>query len=273
MLPASSHLSSRPKGQGLLLIWGGINPAITDEDALNDWWTKEHLPERLNLPGFQRAVRYRALNSDDGTGNYFTLYESSSVQDLASPEYLAALENPTPRTKQFMPCFAGMDRSACEVQWSQVDAAISSSTTKQARKYIMLTVLSALDDPSKIQTDLVVVLKQHLYGKTSPAIVGDTCTSIARANDEITKAGSVSKSYDNVQFTQRHGSTHDQRAGTLVALFEFCIPDASKIGTNDLFHSGWQEIFIRDLGRVGTKIEFWQIYKLMGTMNRHELKR
>lgn len=48
-----------------LILWGCIDSATTDEDALNHWWTYEHLPERLRLPGVQRARRYHALDREE----------------------------------------------------------------------------------------------------------------------------------------------------------------------------------------------------------------
>ncbi|CAO2654054.1 Nn.00g107870.m01.CDS01 [Neocucurbitaria sp. VM-36] len=266
-----SHHPSRLQGQGLLMLWGQIDPATTDEVGLNDWWTNEHLPERLNLPGFQQAHRYHTFNSKDGTSEYLTLYDSSDVQDLASPEYLVVLENPTPRTKQYMPCFAGMNRSACKVQWSEVKPATTSIKSSPAREQIMLVVLNALRQPAELLKDLILVLDKHLSNKGPPTSFGVTCTSIAEIKDAVTKAGSASKSYENVQFTQRHGSSHDRDAGTLVALFEFCIPGATEPAMEALFDDKWEESFLRDAHKVGTKIEYWQTYKLICSMSRKEL--
>ncbi|KAF2240504.1 hypothetical protein BU26DRAFT_572689 [Trematosphaeria pertusa] len=61
--PSHAHEASRKLlGSAALILWGAISPSSrTDEAALNDWWTNEHLPERLRLPGFRRARRYRGL--------------------------------------------------------------------------------------------------------------------------------------------------------------------------------------------------------------------
>lgn len=85
--PRISHLDKKEA----LILWGAIDPRATDEIALNDWWTNEHLPERLHLPGFHRARLYRALESSKGAGEYLAWYEASDIRDLASKEYLEAL--------------------------------------------------------------------------------------------------------------------------------------------------------------------------------------
>ena len=104
------------RGEGLLALWGSVDPA--QEDGFNDWYTHEHLPERLALPGFLRARRYVAdvgPVGDRSPGRYFTIYETTSVATLHSAEYLHALDHPTPATSRYMPLFAGMSRTGCRV--------------------------------------------------------------------------------------------------------------------------------------------------------------
>ncbi|KAF1848764.1 uncharacterized protein K460DRAFT_384784 [Cucurbitaria berberidis CBS 394.84] len=205
---------SRLQGQGLLVLWGRIDSAVTDEDALNDWWTNEHLPERLRLPGFQRARRYHSLDIKDGKKEYLAMYETAHAQDLASPEYLSALDNPTPRTKQFMPCLARMNRSACEVQFSEMIPATSCTKGVQVCQYLLMVVLGTLHHHPELHKDLISTLNKTLC---LSAPVGLTTTHIAEVKDDITKIGSASKSYESVQFTQRHDSSHDQNDTKIIA--------------------------------------------------------
>lgn len=119
-----SSQSCEIEKEGMLLVWGAIDRDATGENALNDWWTNEHLPERLRLPGFQHAHRYRALES----ANYLARYEVSDVRNLVSKEYMEALNQPTPRTKHFMPCLAAMNRSACRLSWSKTVSNMSDAS-------------------------------------------------------------------------------------------------------------------------------------------------
>ncbi len=59
--------------RGLLLVWTNI-PQDLDRD-FNEWYNREHMPERVGIPGFLRGRRYIAL---DARPEFFTLYETAS---------------------------------------------------------------------------------------------------------------------------------------------------------------------------------------------------
>jgi len=69
--------------QGLLLVMMDIDPKR--EDEFNRWYEEEHVPERLAIPGFHRARRYRAVQ---GTPKYLALYDVLNTDVFSSPEYL-----------------------------------------------------------------------------------------------------------------------------------------------------------------------------------------
>jgi hypothetical protein len=101
-------------GEAVLALWGDGDPA--QDEGFNDWYTHEHLPERIAIPGFLRARRYVAdLPGPPPTWRYFTLYETASLAVLQSPEYLHALNNPTAGTRRYMALMAGLARTACRV--------------------------------------------------------------------------------------------------------------------------------------------------------------
>ena len=58
----------------------------TIEAAWNRWYDADHLPRRLEFPGFAAARRFRAVW---GEYRYLTLYELSSLDALTHPSYLA----------------------------------------------------------------------------------------------------------------------------------------------------------------------------------------
>jgi hypothetical protein len=78
----------------------------------NHWHTREHVPERVGVPGFLRGRRYAAVRGEPA---YFTLYETESPATLASPAYLARLDDPTPWTRRNLPLFRHSRRTACRV--------------------------------------------------------------------------------------------------------------------------------------------------------------
>jgi hypothetical protein len=98
------------RGGAVLAIWNDVAPGGDAE--FNHWHTREHVPERVGVPGFLRGRRYVA---DSGSPRYFTLYETESLETLAGGPYLERLNNPTPWTKRALPLFSNTNRSACRV--------------------------------------------------------------------------------------------------------------------------------------------------------------
>ena len=97
-------------GQGFLAIWNDIVPG--GEPNFHHWHTKEHVPERVGVPGFLRGRRWEAVT---GQPKYFTLYETETVDVLASPAYLGRLNDPTPWTRRSVAQFTDTNRTACRV--------------------------------------------------------------------------------------------------------------------------------------------------------------
>lgn len=97
-------------GKGLLAIWNGITDAA--ETEFIKWHVREHIPERVGIPGFLRGRRYIAL---EGQPKYFNFYETESPQTLVSPAYRARLNDPTPWTQAVIKEFRDMSRTICEV--------------------------------------------------------------------------------------------------------------------------------------------------------------
>lgn len=88
--------------------------AVDREDVteFDDWYSREHFPERLSVSGFRNARRF-VEHPDRGGGlvEYFSIYETESVEILTSDEYLAALDSPTPRTTKTVGLFRENERT------------------------------------------------------------------------------------------------------------------------------------------------------------------
>lgn len=94
-------------GTGALGIWMHIDPA--GEADFNAWYPRQHLPERLSVPGFLRGRRYAAVGE---APPYFTLYEVETPAVLGSAPYLERLNDPTDWTRRTLPSFRVMVRNA-----------------------------------------------------------------------------------------------------------------------------------------------------------------
>ena len=104
-------------GRALLAFSHDVTPG--SEPDWTEWHDREHIPERLSIPGFLRLRRYVAL----GPGpRFFYFYETDSLDVLQSPAYLERLGNPTPWTKRCIQYVINNKRTACRVSATLGDA-------------------------------------------------------------------------------------------------------------------------------------------------------
>jgi len=97
-------------GSGAVSIWHDIAPAGRAE--FYAWHGREHMPERVAIPGFLRGRRYIAAR---GAPEFFNLYETATPTVVVGDDYLQRLNNPTPWTIATVRHFRGVARSLCEV--------------------------------------------------------------------------------------------------------------------------------------------------------------
>jgi hypothetical protein len=101
-------------GQAVVAIWNGIAPEGRAE--FYEWHNREHMPERVGIPGFRRGRRYIAKY---GAPEFFTLYEADTPEVLVGQDYLNRLNNPTPLTQRVPPnFFRDTSRGVCRVKLS-----------------------------------------------------------------------------------------------------------------------------------------------------------
>jgi hypothetical protein len=101
-------------GQAFLALWNDCAPGREDYDT---WHTREHVPERLKIPGILAARRYA-----EGSGplpSYFTLYALTDISILTSQPYLALLQNPTSWSRSMRPDLRHFLRLGCRTIVSQ----------------------------------------------------------------------------------------------------------------------------------------------------------
>ncbi len=95
------------RGNAALAIWFRVEPG--DVPELDAWYPRQHLPERLSVPGFLRGRRYVGVAARQ---TFFTLYEVEDVPVLSSAAYLERLNHPTDWTRRVLPTFRVMVRNA-----------------------------------------------------------------------------------------------------------------------------------------------------------------
>ncbi|HEX4211115.1 MAG TPA: DUF4286 family protein, partial [Candidatus Binataceae bacterium] len=84
-------------GTGLLVVWTDIAPEY--EAEFNDWYDKEHIPQLLNVAGFQTARRYQTI---EGKPKYLAVYQLADENALKSDAFRAVREDPTAWTRKII---------------------------------------------------------------------------------------------------------------------------------------------------------------------------
>jgi hypothetical protein len=96
---------------GILAVWADVEKGA--ERDFDEWYIREHVNERVEVPGFLAGFRYTAIA---GRPKIFAIYEVQSPEVLVSPAYLERLNEPTEWTRRVMPSFRNMIRTALRVR-------------------------------------------------------------------------------------------------------------------------------------------------------------
>lgn len=96
-------------GNAAVAMWWNVAEEHLAE--FHEWHSKEHLPERLSIPGFNRGSRWQL----EGDNEFFVIYELETYDTLISDAYRARLNAPTPWSTKMMPLHRQMVRSQCRV--------------------------------------------------------------------------------------------------------------------------------------------------------------
>jgi hypothetical protein len=97
-------------GAGFLALWNDHEQAGGDYDV---WHTREHVAERLGIPGILSGRRY--VDGSGSLSRYFTLYGLQNTAVLESDPYRQLLENPSPWSRQMRCSMSGFLRRGCRV--------------------------------------------------------------------------------------------------------------------------------------------------------------
>jgi len=178
---SASHASGALLGAAAVVVWNDV--AAEGRDQFYDWHDKEHIPERLSIPGFRRGRRYSKRGQSP---EWLTLYEASDLQVLVSPDYLRRLNAPTPLTVDTLRYFRNTSRAVCRV---------AGSLGSSSGAYVLALRLEVPEaQGARIREDLLArifpramgmtgVLACHVLVADSQASYTDTAESRTRAFD------------------------------------------------------------------------------------------
>ena len=92
-------MTNRNNGQHSQHIGGTILVVMMDvdpehEEEFNRWYNEEHLTERLEIPGYVSARRFK-LEEGEGVLKYLCIWELEDGSPLQSEEYRAQQQRPS----------------------------------------------------------------------------------------------------------------------------------------------------------------------------------
>lgn len=163
-----------------MVAWHNLASGTADDH--DDWHSREHLFERIAIPGFLRGRRHRAL---EATEDYFLMYEVEELATLTSPAYLERLNAPTPWSQRVIPTIRDMTRTLCRVEASHGGGVGS---------HLLTVRLSAL--PTH-RADLLCWLKDLLLPSVNAhpgvtgthLLLGDSAASAAPTDEQRLRGG------------------------------------------------------------------------------------
>ena len=85
------HLT-QPIGGTVLVVTMEVDPA--DEAEFNRWYNEQHLPERMAIPGYVSARRFKLVEGD-GALTYLCIWELEDGSPLQSRMYQEQQADPT----------------------------------------------------------------------------------------------------------------------------------------------------------------------------------
>jgi len=92
MLTPDKTYPTQHIGGTILVVMMEVDPA--HEDEFNRWYNDEHLPERLEIPGYVSARRFK-LEEGEGVLRYLCIWELEDGDPLRSEAYKAQQRRPS----------------------------------------------------------------------------------------------------------------------------------------------------------------------------------
>ena len=86
MSTQESHQPTQSIGRTVMVVMMDVDPDHDEE--FNRWYNDEHLPERLAIPGYVSARRFK-LEEGQGVLKYLCIWELEDASPLQSQEYRA----------------------------------------------------------------------------------------------------------------------------------------------------------------------------------------
>ena len=135
-------------GEGFLALWSDTLPEA--EAEWRAWHVREHMPDRMTVPGIELGRRYR--DASRARHQTFMMYEARELAVFKSPPYLAQMNGPSPLTRKLLPSIRNILRGVCRTLASD----------GRGIGEVMATVRLGLEAPERLDRPLASGLVRDL---------------------------------------------------------------------------------------------------------------
>lgn len=149
-------------GRGML--FSQMEPPPDREEDFHRWYDDRHVPSRLAVPGFRRAVRAEAV---DGTTRYAVRYDLDDLGALDSEPYHRLKREPDPLTAEMLSIAQGFTR------YTTLLVAESGEGAASGRGLVVSGVLAPVGDDR---------VERWLVGAVLPALVATGSIRVAQVH-------------------------------------------------------------------------------------------
>lgn len=94
--------------QGASVLFSEMTPPVGQEQRFHDWYDTEHIPLRMDVPGFVSAQRYRDLA--EGAKGFLAVYEMTKPDVMKTPAYQEVKTKPSELTREMLGTVSGFTR-------------------------------------------------------------------------------------------------------------------------------------------------------------------
>ena len=165
---------------GILAVFNDCTPE--GYQHFERWYIREHLQERVGVPGFRFGRRYELVGGGDR--RFFAFYEVENPDVLSSPAYLERLNAPTAWTQETMRvAFRNSVRTVCDLRHAAGDLIGAHATVLRA---------DGVMAPTEKARELVVsmagetgIARVQVWTASAKQTPSDTAEMKSRAKDRL----------------------------------------------------------------------------------------
>jgi hypothetical protein len=165
---------------GILAVFNDCTPE--GYQHFERWYLREHLQERVGVPGFRFGRRYELVSG--GNRRFFAFYEVENADVLSSPAYLERLNAPTAWTQETMRvAFRNSVRTVCDLRFAAGDLIGAHATVLRADG-----VLAPTAETRELVRSLAAekgIARVQVWTASARQTPSDTAEMKSRAKDQL----------------------------------------------------------------------------------------